>query len=87
MDDLCPDSARSAKQLNGLNEVRFVAKTRVGDVSNDIKVEYSVKDLASERNDNKSFTGAVTIPAGGGASKGSAIPKVGKTLPTITKTP
>ena len=44
-------------------KVSFVV-TRVGDVSNDIKVEYSVKDLASERNDDKSFTGAVTIPAG-----------------------
>ena len=87
-------------------KVSFVV-TRVGDVSNDIKVEYSVKDLASERNDDKSFTGAVTIPAGksdaefsvpitsiyelcedgglSGASKGSAIPKVGRTLPTITE--
>jgi len=38
--------------------------TRVGDVSNDIEVSYSVKDLASERNDDKSFTATVTIPAG-----------------------
>jgi hypothetical protein len=38
--------------------------SRVGDVSNDIEVKYSVKDLASERNDDKSFTGTVTIPAG-----------------------
>jgi hypothetical protein len=43
--------------------VRFVV-VRVGDVSNDIKVNYSVKDLASERNDDRSFTGTVTIPAG-----------------------
>jgi len=50
--------------LHGGNlNVAFVV-TRVGDVSQSIKVNYSVKDLASERNDDKSFTGTVTIPAG-----------------------
>jgi hypothetical protein len=44
-------------------EVAFEV-TRVGDVSKNIKVSYSVKDLASELNDDKSFTGTVTIPAG-----------------------
>jgi hypothetical protein len=44
-------------------KVAFVV-TRVRDLSNDIEVKYSVKNLASERNDDKSFTGTVTIPAG-----------------------
>jgi hypothetical protein len=50
--------------LHGGNlNVAFVM-TRFGDVSQDVTVNYSVKDLASERNDDKSFTGTVTIPAG-----------------------
>jgi hypothetical protein len=50
--------------LHGGNlNVAFVV-TRIGDVSQDITVSYSVKDLASERSDDKSFTGTVTIPGG-----------------------
>jgi hypothetical protein len=50
--------------LQGQNlKVAFVA-IRVGDVSQAVEVNYSVKDLASERNDDRSFTGTVTIQAG-----------------------
>jgi hypothetical protein len=42
---------------------KFVV-TRNGDISNDVVVNYSVKDLASEQNDDKIFTRTVTIPAG-----------------------
>jgi hypothetical protein len=41
---------------------KFVV-TRNGDFSNDVVVNYSVKDLSSEQNDDKVFTKTVTIPA------------------------
>jgi hypothetical protein len=44
-------------------DVAFEVK-RTGDVSNEIQVQYIVKDLASERGDDRTFTGSVEIQAG-----------------------
>ena len=37
---------------------------RTGDLSQEIEVKYVVKDLASEKNDDKTFTGSVCIGPG-----------------------
>jgi hypothetical protein len=37
---------------------------RTGDISTEIHVKYVVKDLASEKDDNRTFTGSVQIEAG-----------------------
>jgi hypothetical protein len=37
---------------------------RTGDVSKEIEVKYVVKDLASEKGDDRQFTGSVEIQAG-----------------------
>lgn len=50
--------------LQGQNvDVAFTVE-RTGDVSKDIVVKYAVKDLASEKSDNKQFAGSVKIAAG-----------------------
>ena len=49
--------------LNGGSLTAKFVVTRNGDFSNDVVVNYSVKDLSSEQNDDKVFTKTVTIPA------------------------
>jgi hypothetical protein len=50
--------------LQGQNvDVGFKVE-RGGDISKAIEVNYVVKDLASDKNDNRQFTGSVKIPAG-----------------------
>src|ERR1700730_1500853 len=50
--------------LQGQNvDVAFTVE-RGGDISKEIEVKYVVKDLASEKNDNRQFAGSVKIEAG-----------------------
>jgi len=50
--------------LQGQNvDVAFKIE-RTGDLSKEIEVKYLVKDLASEKNDNRAFTGSVRIGPG-----------------------
>ena len=50
--------------LNGQNvDVAFEVE-RGGDISKAIEVDYVVKDLASDKSDDRQFTGSVKIPAG-----------------------
>jgi hypothetical protein len=44
-------------------DVAFKAE-RTGDLSQEIEVKYVVKDLSSEKNDDRTFTGSVNIEAG-----------------------
>ena len=44
-------------------DVAFKAE-RTGDLFNEIEVKYVVKDLSSEKNDDRTFTGSVNIEAG-----------------------
>ena len=50
--------------MNGQNvDVAFEVE-RGGDISKEIEVDYVVKDLASDKSDDRQFTGSVKIPAG-----------------------
>lgn len=51
--------------LQGQNvDVAFKVERTGGDISTEIEVKYVVKDLASENNDDRQFTGSVKIKAG-----------------------
>jgi hypothetical protein len=54
---------------------------RTGDVSNEIQVKYVVKDLASDRGDNRTFNGAAQIEPG----KSSPAPSFGFRSPIFAK--